>query len=68
MARAKMVNGLVVPLSPAEELARDAEEAAFAGEPKNPPPARDVLRLVDALEVEGVINAARAAALRGRLA
>jgi hypothetical protein len=32
MARTKMVNGEVIPFTPEEEAARDAEEAQMAGE------------------------------------
>ena len=57
MARQKLVKGELVDLTPAEEAARDAEEAAVAVEVP-PPDAMTVEQLATALVNKGVISQA----------
>lgn len=59
MARMKMVNGEMVPMTGAEEAERDAEDAAFNSLPdieKRPPPALTAEDIFDMFEAKGQLT------------
>lgn len=68
MARFKLVDGVKVPFSPAEEAARDAEEAAYAAADHTPrPPEKTRVELIEAaLIAKGVIAPADLEAEKSR--
>ena len=64
----KMVNGVVVDMTPDEIARRQAEDAAFEVEKANPkPPSKSEFEvLVEALEAKGVISRAEIEATRSQ--
>lgn len=58
MARVKLVNGAAIAFTPAEDAARDAEEAAYAAAPIVAPAKSEAEILRAALVRKGIVTAA----------
>ena len=69
--RTKLVNGVRVDLTQAEEAARDAEEAVEAAKPKPPKPINidlkraEKIKYIDFLQSNSIITVARANEMKG---
>ena len=69
--RTRRVNDKVVPFTPEQEAARDAEEAAQAAKPKREKPVdvnlnrKESLSLIDFYESNGIITSASARKMKG---